>query len=205
MGKHLIILSFLIFTLIGCTPEDNSIIFTGIIENASENNMLVATKDEVGFDNASVSYDKNMKLDFIPEIGQTVKIEILPEIRESYPVQVTAVKIELINSEMKLKAEYKKITQEEAKKIIDSENIIVLDVRTQQEYDEGHIKNAILLPVTEIDKKAEAILKNKNEKIFVYCRSGNRSQTASKLLIEMGYTEVYDFGGIIDWPYEIVK
>lgn len=205
MGKHLIILSFLIFTLIGCTPEDNSIIFTGIIENASENNMLVATKDEVGFDNASVSYDKNMKLDFIPEIGQTVKIEILPEIRESYPVQVTAVKIELINSEMKLKAEYKKITQEEAKKMIDSENIIVLDVRTQQEYDEGHIKNAILLPVTEIDKKAEAILKNKNEKIFVYCRSGNRSQTASKLLIEMGYTEVYDFGGIIDWPYEIVK
>jgi rhodanese-related sulfurtransferase len=205
MGKNFIILSFIALTLISCSPKDNNVIFTGIIENVSENNILVETKDDVSFVSASVSYDKSMNLDFIPEVGQTVKIEILPEIMESYPVQVKAVKIELINSDNSLKAEYKKINAEEAKKIMDSESIIVLDVRTQSEYDEGHINNALLLPVTEIEEKAEEILKNKNEKILVYCRSGNRSQTASKQLIEMGYTEVYDFGGIIDWPYEIVK
>ncbi len=100
---------------------------------------------------------------------------------------------------------YQKITAEEAKKIIDSENVIILDVRTQEEYNEGHIKNAILLPDTEITSKAYEVLKDKDAKILVYCRSGRRSAQASKKLINMGYTNVYDFGGIIDWKYEIEK
>lgn len=100
---------------------------------------------------------------------------------------------------------YKKISAEEAKNIIDSEDVIILDVRTPEEYNGGHIENAVLLPVTEIPDKAEEILPDKDSKILVYCRSGNRSATAAKDLIRMGYTSVYDFGGINSWPYEIVK
>lgn len=101
--------------------------------------------------------------------------------------------------------EYKKINAEEAKAMIDREDVIILDVRTQEEYDSGHIENAVLLPVTEIADKAEEILPDKDAKILIYCRSGNRSATASKDLIRMGYTNVYDFGGINSWPYGIVK
>ena len=101
--------------------------------------------------------------------------------------------------------QYQKITAEEAKKMMDNEDVLILDVRTQEEYNEGHIKNSILLPDTEIDSKAHEILKDKNAKILVYCRSGRRSAEASKKLIKMGYTNVYDFGGIIDWNYEIEK
>ncbi len=100
---------------------------------------------------------------------------------------------------------YKKISPEEAKEIIESEDVIILDVRTQEEYNGGHIENAVLLPVNDISSKAEEVLTDKDAKILVYCRSGNRSATASKQLIKMGYTDVYDFGGISTWPYEIVK
>ncbi|MDD4047080.1 MAG: rhodanese-like domain-containing protein [Tissierellia bacterium] len=101
--------------------------------------------------------------------------------------------------------EYKKISAQEAKAIIESEDVIILDVRTQEEYNEGHIENSVLLPVNDISAKAEEILTDKDAKILVYCRSGNRSATASKQLIKMGYTNVYDFGGINSWPYEIIK
>lgn len=102
------------------------------------------------------------------------------------------------------KAEYIKITPSEAKTLMDSETVIVLDVRTQAEYDGGHIKDAVLLDSGDVSVKAATVLPDKNAIILVYCRSGNRSATASKLLIEMGYTKVMDFGGIIDWPYEVV-
>lgn len=99
-------------------------------------------------------------------------------------------------------AKYTKIAAEEAKNIMDTEsNIIILDVRTQDEFDSGHIDGAILIPNTEITAKAPEILVDKDQKILVYCRSGNRSKSASEDLISMGYTQVYDFGGINDWPY----
>jgi len=99
-------------------------------------------------------------------------------------------------------AKYTKIAAEEAKNIMDTEsNIIILDVRTQEEFDSGHIDGAILIPNTEITAKAPEILMDKDQKILVYCRSGNRSKSASEDLISMGYTQVYDFGGINDWPY----
>lgn len=100
---------------------------------------------------------------------------------------------------------YKKISHVEAKKIMDTqEDIIVLDVRTQEEFDEGHIDNALVIPVEEIHDKAENILSDKNKKILVYCRSGKRSLRACEELLKMGYTKVLDFGGIIDWNFEIV-
>lgn len=109
------------------------------------------------------------------------------------------------NSSGEIQVEYIKITAAEAKEIIDGdEAIVILDVRTADEYATGHISGAILLPFDEIPVKAEQLIPDKDVKILVYCRSGNRSKTASNSLIDMGYTKVYDFGGIIDWPYEIV-
>ena len=103
------------------------------------------------------------------------------------------------------KAEYKKITSDEAKKMIETQKVIVVDVRTLEEYKEGHIPNAISVPLETIENEAEAKLKNKDDLILVYCRSGRRSREAALKLIEKGYTNVIDFGGIQDWNAEIVK
>ncbi|MBR5153157.1 MAG: rhodanese-like domain-containing protein [Clostridia bacterium] len=103
-------------------------------------------------------------------------------------------------------AMYKQISAEDAKKIMDSgENHIILDAREQDEFDEGHIPKAILIPYTEIKSKAEEMLPDKDAQILVYCRSGRRSKIAAESLSYLGYTNVKEFGGIIDWPYEVVK
>ena len=96
------------------------------------------------------------------------------------------------------------ITAEEAKEIMDSEEgYIILDVRTQEEYNESHIPGAILIPDTEIEARAEKELTDKDQLILVYCRSGRRSKLAAEALVELGYTNIKEFGGIIDWPYEV--
>ena len=98
------------------------------------------------------------------------------------------------------------ITPEEAKEIMNQEDsYVILDVREQDEYDEGHIEGALLLPYTEIEKRAGEELPEKDQLILVHCRSGRRSAIAAESLTEMGYTNIKDFGGIIDWPYEVVK
>lgn len=98
------------------------------------------------------------------------------------------------------------ITAEQAKEMMDqNKECIVLDVRDQSEYEEGHIAGAILIPYTEMKDQAEEKLSDKDQLILVYCRSGRRSAIAAADLVSMGYTNVKDFGGIIDWPYEIVK
>ena len=103
-------------------------------------------------------------------------------------------------------AVYVNITAEEAKEIMDTEEgYIILDVRTQEEYDEGHIPGALLIPNTEIEEKAEKVLTDKEQLILVYCRSGRRSKIAAEALAELGYTNIKEFGGIIDWPYEVEK
>lgn len=101
---------------------------------------------------------------------------------------------------------YEQISGEEAKRIMDSETgYIIIDARTQEEFDEGHIENAILIPEYEISERAEKELTDKNQLILVYCRSGRRSKIAAQALVELGYTNVKEFGGIIDWKYEVVK
>ena len=101
-------------------------------------------------------------------------------------------------------AVYVNITAAEAKQIMDTEeNYIILDVRTREEYDQGHIPGAILIPDTEVATKAEAVLTDKDQLLLVYCRSGRRSKLASQILVDLGYTNIKEFGGIIDWPYEI--
>lgn len=101
---------------------------------------------------------------------------------------------------------YYQITQDEAKRIMDEENdYMIVDAREQSEYDEGHIKGAIVIPYTEIEQRAQELLPNKQQLILVYCRSGRRSKIAAQSLANMGYTNVKEFGGIIDWQYEIEK
>ena len=101
-------------------------------------------------------------------------------------------------------AVYVNITAEEAKQIMDSEEgYIILDVRTQEEYNQGHIPGAIMISHEEIAEKAEGVLTDKEQLILVYWRSGRRSKIAAEALVELGYTNIKEFGGIIDWPYEV--
>jgi len=100
---------------------------------------------------------------------------------------------------------YKQISAEEAKNIMDSgEKHIILDVREQNEYDAGHIPGAILIPNESIGTERPAELPDLDQVILVYCRSGNRSKQAAQKLFDMGYTNVYEFGGIIDWTGDVV-
>lgn len=103
--------------------------------------------------------------------------------------------------------EYTKITPKEAKEMMDtlsSEDFIILDVRTEEEYNLGHIEGALLIPNTELRQQAEELIPDKNTTLLVYCRSGVRSAGAALYLLDLGYTSVYDFGGIIDWGYDVV-
>ena len=103
-------------------------------------------------------------------------------------------------------ATYEQISGAEAKALMDSESgYIIIDARTQEEYDQGHIPGAILIPEYEIADRAEKELPDKDQLILVYCRSGRRSKIAAEELVKLGYTNVKEFGGIIDWKYEIVK
>ena len=202
MNKLFFTLLIAIILLAGCGLKNENIVFSATIESIHDNSIMVTTSDDFSFDKASVDFDKMLKIPFTPAVGQTVEIEALPEIRESYPVQITAVKISLKDESKK--AEYKKITPNEAIEMM-SEDVIILDVRTKAEFDEGHIPNAVLLPDADITQRAEEALPDKDQTILVYCRSGRRSALAAKDLIQLGYTSVYDFGGILDWPGEVVK
>lgn len=99
---------------------------------------------------------------------------------------------------------YQKITPEEAKALIDAGSVTVVDVRTESEYQEGHIKGAIVVPNETIADAMPEALPDLEATLLVYCRSGRRSKEASEKLLSIGYRHVYDLGGIIDWPYETV-
>jgi len=99
---------------------------------------------------------------------------------------------------------YTQISQEAAKEMMDTQDVIILDVRETDEYNAGHIVNAVLLPVGTItEASASAVIPEKDSVVLVYCRSGNRSKTASAALVELGYTNVYEFGGINTWEYSM--
>lgn len=98
---------------------------------------------------------------------------------------------------------YRQISQEQAKEMMDTQEVLILDVREQDEYDSGHIPGAVLLPVGTITEESAAeVIPEKEATVLVYCRSGNRSKTAAQALADLGYTQIYEFGGISTWPYE---
>lgn len=97
------------------------------------------------------------------------------------------------------------ITAEQARELMISDQDVVLDVRTQEEFDASHIVNARLLPVDEITAETAAqVAPDKDRAVFVYCRTGIRSAEAAEKLADLGYAEIYDFGGILSWPYDTV-
>lgn len=99
---------------------------------------------------------------------------------------------------------YMNINAEKAKEMMENlEEFVLLDARSEEEFSEGHIPGAIVIPHDEISERAEEEIPNKDIPVFVYCRSGRRSKIAAEALVSLGYSEVYEFGGIIDWPYEI--
>ena len=104
------------------------------------------------------------------------------------------------------KAEYRRISAADAYEMMSkSKDFIILDARSQEEFNERRIEGATLIPDREVRNRAEKELPDKNKMIFVYCRSGGRSEIASRELVRLGYTKVYDFGGILNWPYETVS
>ena len=98
--------------------------------------------------------------------------------------------------------EYETISAQEAKEMMDSQDVVIVDVRTEEEFATGHIHNALNIPNEDINNVEPDELDDKNETILVYCRSGRRSAEAAAKLAKMGYSNVFDFGGILDWPYE---
>ncbi len=109
------------------------------------------------------------------------------------------------DTEAEATADYHRITAEEAYEIMVSQEVVVVDVRTREEYDGGHIENAVLVPNESIGSEMPDALPDKEATLLVYCRSGRRSKDAAQKLLALGYQSVYDFGGVIDWPYELVK
>ena len=103
------------------------------------------------------------------------------------------------------KAAYHKISAEETHEMMASQEVGVVDVRTREEYESGHIENAVLVPNESIGSEMPEALPDKEATLLVYCRSGRRSKDAAQKLLELGYQSVYDFGGVIDWSYKLVK
>lgn len=100
---------------------------------------------------------------------------------------------------------YTQISQDEAKAMMSSDSgYVIVDVRTVDEFSSGHIPNAICIPNEDITTSKPELLPDINQEILVYCRSGRRSKEASQKLADIGYTNVYEFGGIIDWTGEVV-
>lgn len=100
---------------------------------------------------------------------------------------------------------YHKISAQEAKEMMDQGDVTIVDVRTPEEFADGRVPGALNLPNEEIAGEEPELLDDKEAVLLVYCRSGRRSKEAADKLVKLGYTQVYDFGGIIDWTYETVK
>jgi rhodanese-related sulfurtransferase len=208
--RKIIIFVLIILTLfsMGCKRGDinnsevakEDFVFQGkIIEKTDENNFIVRDVESGDLISLIIT-DEVEVLDNISNefnIGNLVKFEADSDVMESWPLKVNLFRI-IENEE----ASYIKIDQDLAKKLMDTQEVIVLDVRTIDEYNEGNIEKSLLLPVDDIEE-ADKILPDKDVTILVYCRSGNRSKTASEKLIDMGYKNIYDFGGINTWKYEL--
>ena len=198
--------------LVGCNSRSMNYIIanepniTGVVKEANENAILIENEKGEYWVSLNVE-NKDSTTHF--NLGDEVVVYYNGIIAESYPMQINTVyaitlKEPADRAENNQEAVYVNITAEEAKQIMDSEEgYIILDVRTQEEYDQGHIPGAILIPDNEVKVTAEDVLTDKDQLILVYCRSGRRSKLASEILVELGYTNIKEFGGIIDWPYEI--
>ena len=211
MKKLIVVLLICMLGLVGCNNRSMNYIIanepniTGVVKEANEQSILIENEKGEYWVSLNVE-NKDSTTHF--NLGDEVVVYYNGIIAESYPMQINTVyaitlKEPADRAENNREAVYVNITAEEAKQIMDSEEgYVILDVRTQEEYDQGHIPGAILIPDTEVEVTAEDVLTDKDQLILVYCRSGRRSKLASEILVELGYTNIKEFGGIIDWPYE---
>ena len=203
--KKILYLLLCLLALSACgQPEEKDTTFQGVVEDVTSQSVLVRTEELSDGDLVWVDISQ-LDVNFSLQEGQTLDISIEPEIRESYPLQATATRLELAedSSQKEEKAAVKTITAEEAKALMDSgQEYYLVDVRTQEEFSQGHIPGAILLSSTELKDKAHEKLPDTDTPVLLYCRSGRRSAESAQLLAEMGYANVYDFGGIQNWPYD---
>lgn len=197
----------------GCTGSggvggnDDPLTFVAIVREVSDGTLMVESREDVGFglDMAAVH---TADIEDLPalEPGQWVRLTTQPEIAESYPVQIRGIAVELLPEDEIRNYSYQKIGAEEAKaRMEDGAPFVLVDVRTPEEFKEGHIEGALLLPDYEVESSAAQLLPDKDARILLYCRTGRRSEGAAMILVAMGYTNVIDFGGITDWPYEIIR
>ena len=224
--KIFLFLAVALITLTACSRDLNDIIenepcVQGVVESVQDESITIRVNEDdpaaASSDLISVSLDVESK-DSITIFyeGDQVAVYYDGAIAESYPAQIHTVyaivltqggqaREEVENSLSANDDGYYQISPEDAKAMMEeNEDAIILDVREQDEYDESHIPGAVLLPVGTIDADtAEAVIASKDTTVLVYCRSGNRSKTASAALAELGYTQIYEFGGIQDWPYEV--
>ena len=220
--KLLVLSILLVFTLFtGCLKSNSKASneepivkeLYGIVSEVAEGKVTVEERDVDITDGITITLDiENAQLvnsegdAAQPELllpGVWVKVTYLDDDTRDKKEVVKCMEIELQHKE---KAEYVKITAEQAKKILDSvEDYILLDVRTKEEYQENRIEGSTLIPSTELENEVGKVIPDKNTLILVYCRSGARSAASAKVLVQLGYMNVYDFGGIIDWPYGTIR
>ena len=206
LGLGWILLLIGICSFSGCAKQEN-LTFTGTVEEVGETSMVVYTTEVPSLERIRVSF-RELDLTFEPVAGQRVVVTVKPEIEETYPAKADAEKIALEEqeeSQAQQVAQENRISAEQAYRMMQQEDVIVLDVRREDEFIQGHIEHAMLIPLAELVNQAPDRIPDKNATILVYCRSGNRSAKAVLQLKGLGYGNVYDFGGIEDWPYETVQ
>ncbi len=134
------------------------------------------------------------------EHDNVIKAKVLITDGESLPIEAR-----LLEITSNVSPSYTVINAEQAKEMIDEGDTVIIDVRTIPEYGDGHIPDSYNVPLDEISQGIDRITADREAIILIYCKSGNRSKIAARIITELGYTNVYDFGGIVDWPYEIVN
>lgn len=214
MKKQLLIISIvltIIMVLAGCkagnladAPDkvDGATGIAGrIIEIVDGEHIIIRNEDDTSiyykiYINNGLSISSGVNENLNPDNVITADVKILNA--DTIPRET-----ELVSITGNKAPDYRIIDAEQAKGIIDEGGALIIDVRTRTEYEDGYIPDAYNVPLDQIEQGIGNVTEDKNAKILVYCRSGNRSKVAARILTEMGYTNVYDFGGIVDWPYDI--
>lgn len=212
----LLVSAIMMIGLAGCNSKStNNIIendpgVTGIVTEIHDKYIQIYIENEdypQGADcNVSLDAENGDGLYSPITIGDEVVVYFDGTIAESDPMQINTVYAITLRTPAVGGSGYKQISMDEAVKMMETETgYIVLDVRTPEEFSEKHIPNAVNIPNEEIGDQEIAELPDKDQLILVYCRSGNRSKQASEKLAKMGYTNIYEFGGINDWTGETVS
>ena len=203
IAVSLAVILLILTTAAGCTDKESRFTVTAEITGLAEGGVTILADypETAGFTSAFVAVPETVAEGFTFKTGQKVEITLRHTAGGSGTDDLEAVAVKLIE-EQDVTVPYQTITPEQAKQFIDAGGSVILDVRQPDEYATGHIRSAVLLPVGEIEAQSATVLPDKDMKILVYCRSGNRSAVAAAALQTLGYTDVNDFGGIIDWPYD---